>query len=194
MRSVLIISALILVSGCATNANTEDQNIIESPMAKPNLPGCLTPPEKRPLRELSGNFWQSLAEVDALMMPVSDPVSGATASPQYSKALTLLEPLLNTCNWCSKVDSLYIYQRAAIAHYHLGHRQEAVEYFKKMLDLSPVIPESLEAQVSYQVGTLLLADRKYAEALTQFDHWESLCPKLIPSDYPELRRRAESEI
>ena len=83
MRSVLIISALILVSGCATNANTEDQNIIESPMAKPNLPGCLTPPEKRPLRELSGNFWQSLAEVDALMMPVSDPVSGATASPQY---------------------------------------------------------------------------------------------------------------
>ena len=191
MRLSFFILTLILVAGCSSKPRTTASNIVVVPVGKPNLPGCLAPPAKRPFREISGNFWQAVREIDALLAPEPDPVTGIAPSPEYLEGWMLLEPLLNDCEWCNTSDWVQLYQRAAIAHYFMENKKVAIHYFKKVLELSPMLPESVETQILYEIAKMLVEQNNYSEALAYFERWESMCPSSVPAEYPELRRKAE---
>lgn len=155
--------------------------LAQSPAAS-KLPGCKAPPEKRRLKALDQKFFKKVAEVDMLMSPEPDK-SGKTPEPNYKAAWPKLKQLVDRCDDCNEYEWAQLYQRAAVVQYNLDNIPGAIDYFKKVLSKSPNIPETLEAQLTYQIAQLLTSEERYQEALDHFGKWEALCPNVVPDDY-----------
>lgn len=156
--------------------------LAQAPAAATKLPGCKAPPEKRRLKALDQKFFKKVAEVDALMSPEPDK-SGKAPEPNYKAAWPKLKTLVDRCDDCNEYEWAQLYQRAAVVQYNLDNIPGAIDYFKKVLSKSPNIPETLEAQLTYQIAQLLTSVEKYQDALDHFSKWEALCPAVVPDDY-----------
>lgn len=151
--------------------------------APPKLAGCKAPPEKRRLKALDQKFFKKVAEVDTLMSPEVDEKTGKSPEPNYQAAWPKLKQLVDRCDDCNEYEWAQLYQRAAVVQYNLDNIPGAIDYFKKVLSKSPNIPESLEAQLTYQIAQLMTSEERYQEALDFFSKWEALCPTVVPDDY-----------
>lgn len=149
----------------------------------PKLAGCKAPPEKRRLKALDQKFFKKVAEVDTLMSPEVDEKTGKSPEPNYQAAWPKLKQLVDRCDDCNEYEWAQLYQRAAVVQYNLDNIPGAIDYFKKVLSKSPNIPESLEAQLTYQIAQLMTSEERYQEALDFFSKWEALCPTVVPDDY-----------
>lgn len=150
--------------------------------AASKLPGCKAPPEKRRLKALDQKFFKKVAEVDALMSPEPDK-TGKTPEPNYQGAWPKLKQLVDRCDDCNDYEWAQLYQRAAVVQYNMDNIPGAIDYFKKVLSKSPNIPDTLEAQLTYQIAQLLTSEERYQDALDHFSKWEALCPAVVPDDY-----------
>lgn len=159
----------------------DNSALAQSPTAT-KLDGCKAPPERRRLEALTQKFFKKVAEVDMLMSPEPDR-SGNTPEPNYQAAWPKLKQLVDRCDDCSDYEWAQLYQRAAVVQYNLDNIPGAIDYFTKVLSKSPRIPESLEAQLTYQIAQLLTSEERYQEALNFFGKWEALCPTVVPDDY-----------
>ncbi len=148
----------------------------------PKLPGCKAPPEKRRLKTLSQSFFKKVEQVDNLTNP-PESKDGTTPEPDYRAAWPILQRLLDRCEDCNEYESAQLFQRAAFIQYQLENVPLAIDYFKRVVQQSPNIPESLETQLLYQIAQLLTQEEKYQEALDHFARWEAMCPAVVPRDY-----------
>lgn len=151
--------------------------------AAAKLPGCKAPPAKRRLSALGQKFFKKVAEVDSLMSPEPDPKTGKAPEPNYKAAWPKLKTLIDKCDDCTEYEWAQLYQRAAVVQYNMDNIPGAIDYFQKVLSKSPNIPETLEAQLTYQIAQLLTSEERYKEALDHFAKWEALCPTVVPDDY-----------
>ena len=186
-----IIILVTLVAGCVSGGHIKDPTTIVNPSGKVVLPGCVAPPKKRPASNVSGKYWLAVREIDAVIAPEPDSVTGTALSPDYLEGWKRLEPLLDDCGWCSSSEWVQLYQRAAVIHYYLERKSAAVDYFKKVLEFSPALSEALETQILYEIGKMLVEQNNHAEALAYFEKWEAMCPSSVPTEYPALRSKAE---
>lgn len=154
----------------------------QSPAAS-KLPGCKAPPEKRRLKALDQKFFKKVAEVDSLMSPEPDPKTGKAPESNYKAAWPKLKQLVDRCDDCNDYEWAQLYQRAAVVQYNMDNIPGAIDYFKKVLSKSPHIPDTLEAQLTYQIAQLLTSEERYQDALDHFSKWEALCPAVVPDDY-----------
>lgn len=160
-----------------------DNSALAQASTTPKLAGCKAPPERRRLKALDQKFFKKVAEVDMLMSPEPDKRTGQAPEPNYQAAWPKLKQMVDRCDDCNEYERAQLYQRAAVVQYNLDNIPGAIDYFQKVLAQSPNIPETLEAQLTYQVAQLLTAEERYQEALNFFGKWEALCPSLVPDDY-----------
>ncbi len=156
--------------------------VAQQPQPAVKLAGCKAPPPKRKLKTLSQAFFKKVEQVDILTNPPEDK-NGKAPEPNYKAAWPVLQKLLSRCDECNEYEWAQLYQRAAFIQYNLENVAGAVDYFKKVVQQSPNIPESLETQLYYQIAQLLTNQEKYKEALDHFAKWEAMCPISVPNDY-----------
>lgn len=148
----------------------------------PKLPGCKAPPEKRRLKSLSQSFFKKVEKIDLLTSPPEDK-NGKAPEPDFKSAWPMLKTLVDRCDDCNEYEAAQLYQRAAFVQYNLDNMPSAIDYFKKTVNQSPNIPESLETQLLYQIAQLLTSQEDYKGALDYFARWEGMCPTNVPDDY-----------
>ncbi len=180
---VCILSATVVPSTELGSINFHGSDVAaQQPQPAVKLPGCKAPPPKRKLKTLSQSFFKKVEQVDILTNP-PEGKDGKAAEPNYRAAWPVLKKLLDRCDDCNEYEWAQLYQRAAFIQYSLENVSGAIDYFKKVVQQSPNIPESLETQLYYQIAQLLTNEEKYKEALDHFAKWEAMCPISVPKDY-----------
>jgi len=81
-----------------------------------------------------------------------------------------------------KADSMNSYERAMMwnfygfMHYEQGNTKEAINYFEKVVNESP-IPESLQKSTLFSLAQLALSDGQFKRAIAFLGQWENLAEK-----------------
>lgn len=79
----------------------------------------------------------------------------------------------------ARADSMNSYERAMLwnfygfMHYDMGNTQQAIQYFSKVVDETP-IPASLKKSTLFSLSQLALSNSQYDDALAYLNHWKSL--------------------
>ena len=148
-----------------------------------SFPGCGEPAKPRRLPALSQKLFKKLAPVDEMISPIEDPKTGVTPEPNYKEGWARLQKIVNRCDDCNPYEQSQLYNRAAFTNYSLENTKGAINYYEKLIALSPNIPIAQEQQSLYTVAQLKASLEDYKGAMATFKKWEKTCPRVIPKDY-----------
>jgi len=129
--------------------------------------------QKRALPGISEAFYKKLGKVAdrASPPPNSD---GTTPEPDYQGALAELRKIEKGCEKCNGYEFAQIYNYYGWINYSLEKYDEAIKYYDKVVQQSPLIPWGLELQVMYTLAQLEFAQERYDNALNRLNRWMKL--------------------
>ena len=159
-------------------------SVASSQVFAASFPGCSSEPAKpRRLPALTEKLFKRLAPVDALISPEPDQKTGVTAKADFKAGWRELQKIVDRCDDCNPYEKAQLFNRAAYVNYSLDNTKDAINYYAKVVALTPNIPLPLEQQTMFTMAQLKASLEDYKGSLDTFKKWEKTCPTVIPKDY-----------
>lgn len=192
---ILICAFLMAASGCSHTKNNDLPLTIKPEVTYKNiLRGCRESYKPRPLYHYTMKAGEILNPVNKILLREEGAQTEHAAEPDYEAAWEAIDIAINNCKSCPPILWAEIYHLAAIIRHMLGDNVGSINFFKKILEQSPYIPESYEARAAYSIALLLTVESDYIGALEYFDKWEELCPYKVPDSYFQDRANLHLKI
>lgn len=158
--------------------------LLSEPSHAASFPGCSDEPEKaRRLPALTQKIFKKLAPVDEMISPAEDEKTGITPEPNFKEGWARLKKIVDRCDDCNPYEQSQLYNRAGYVNYSLENTKGAINYYSKVVELSPNIPLALEQSTLYTIAQMKASIEDYRGAVEFFKKWEKSCPRIVPKDY-----------
>ena len=126
----------------------------------------------RRLPGISEKVFKGLGEVQTLSSP--DPEKNPGKEPDLPAAIKSLRGLEKRCAECNKYEKSQIYNMFAVLSFQLEKFDDAVNYFKKVVEQSPEIPIALEQQSLLYIAQLSYQLEKPEQSIQYLDRYLKL--------------------
>lgn len=142
--------------------------------------------ETRRLPGISERMLKQLGEVQEMIAPTVEE-GQPEKEPDLQGALKQLQKMERDCrDKCNSVELSSIYRFYGYAYVTMERYNEAISYYKKLVDLSPGVTIAVELESLFILAQLSYQDEKYDDALKFLNKWMGLST-IVGSDKIFLR-------
>ncbi len=140
--------------------------------------------QTRRLPGISEKVFKGLGKVSELASPDLD--ENPNAKPNFPEAYKELKDLEKKCAECNNYEKSQIYNMYAFVTYQLEKYDEAVEWYKKVVSMSPEIPIGVELQSMMYIAQLSFQLEKFDQSIDYLNRWMKLANETGNEVGPEI--------